>query len=297
MRLRLVASALVLAGCVGPGLLTDGSSVSHGTTSTGALREGVVLPARGDGYYIPKRWRERKRNYGTDELVQLLVRVARRVEGAHRGSLLGVADLSPRGGGPTPEHKSHRSGRDVDLVFFQLDEKGKPARPEEMVEFDKDGNRVVTAASQPTGQPAPQSGAEATSQPTEPPPIRKLDLDRNWTLVRSLVLDPKVSVQWIFIGRPISRLLLSHARRKKEPSYVIERAATVMHHAHAHMDHLHVRVFCAVSDRGLGCRDRGPARWLKKEIKYVDAPPPPAPSAARGLLARLVLRPFRLLGR
>jgi len=285
---------LLLHGCVGQSLLTDGSSVSHGTTSTGALRGGSVLPSRGDGYYIPARWRDRRRNYGTDELVQLLTRVARRVGQVHRGSLLGVADLSLKGGGPTIEHKSHRSGRDVDLVFYHVDEKGKPVKPEEMIELDKDGLRV-----QPTSLPATQPAARPPppgDDPTEPLPVRKLDLDRNWALVRALVLDPKVSVQWVFIGRPISRLLLRHAKRRREPAYIIERAATVMHHAHAHMDHMHVRIFCAPSDRAFGCVDRGPSRWLKKEIKYIDSPPPPPPRATSDLLARIVVRRLRSLG-
>ena len=261
----------------------------------GISRQGGPLAARGDGYYIPTRWRDRQRNYGTAELVQILVRVSRRVQRAHRGSLLGMADLSPRGGGPTPEHKSHRSGRDVDLVFFYTDENGKPVRPEEMIEFDKDGNSV-----QPTSQPSasrPTAASQPAASTESPPPVRKLDVERNWTRVKSLVTDPKVSVQWIFIGRPISRLLLRHARRKKEPGYLVERAATVMHHANGHMDHLHVRIFCDPSDRALGCQDRGPSRWLKKDIKYIDSPPPQPHPATRKLLARLLLRPLRLLVR
>jgi len=300
---------LLAAGCIGPGLLTDGSSVSFGTTSTGALRTGTTLPLRGDGYVIPKRWRERKRNYGTDELVELLVRAARRVSYLHRGSLLGVADLSPRGGGPTLEHRSHRSGRDVDLILYYTDLDGKPLPPDEMINFDDNGLSVqpssLPASSLPASQPAPRAPRLATalsaaSQPTDAPAVptapRKLDLDRNWALVRALVLDPKVSVQWIFVGRPISRLLLGHARRKREPPYIIERAATVMQHAHAHMDHVHVRVFCAPSDRAHGCVDRGPSRWLKKEIKYIDIPPTGTPEVIPTNLALLSIRPLRLLG-
>jgi penicillin-insensitive murein endopeptidase len=303
-RLTAALPLLLATGCIGPGLLTDGSSVSFGTTSTGALRNGTTLPLRGDGYVVPKRWRERKRNYGTDEIVELLVRAARRVSYQHRGSLLGVADLSPRGGGPTPEHRSHRSGRDADLILYYTDLDGKPVRPDEMVNFDDKG-LSVQPASLPTSLPTmgtaqPTAAPSAASLPTDGPPVptapRKLDLDRNWALVRALVLDPKVSVQWIFLGRPIAKLLLTHARRSREPAYIIERAATVMQHAHSHMDHIHVRVFCAPSDRGLGCVDRGPSRWLKKEIKYVDIPPPSAPEIMPTSLALLSIRPLRLLG-
>jgi len=317
VRLCLLSALIAVAGCLGPGLWTDGSSVSVGTTSTGALRAATLLPPRGDGYYVPKRWRDRQRSHGTDELVQLLVRSARRVNLAYPGSLLGVADLSPRAGGPSSEHRSHRSGRDVDLVLYHLDEKGKPARPEEMVNFDNEGLSVTPTtlpASQPAaigvGLPTPGPATTATPQAGTAPCLadsagtgdracplpaqpRKLDIERTWALIRAFVTDPKVSVQWIFIGAPLARLLLLHARKRHEPEYIIERAAAVLHHANAHMDHAHVRVFCAPSDRAQGCIDRGPSRWLKKEIKYLDSPALQGADLPVGL-TRLTLRPLLL---
>lgn len=298
------------ASCVGAGMLTDGSTISVGTTSIGALRDGTTLPFHGEGYYVPRRWRERRRNYGTDELVQLLVRASRRVKRRHRKATLGVADLSPRGGGPTPEHKSHRSGRDVDLLFYQLDhDTGKPVRPEAMLPFDKDGEPISAEepASAPAGGDASAAAGAARVEPstdgTAPAPAeeeqaeerRRFDVERNWTLVRALVTDPLVSVQWIFIDRDLRALLLRHARRRKVPEHIIARAATVLRHARAHADHLHVRVFCSPSDRVHGCIDIGPARWHKKDIKYLHSPAP-GPGLPAGLnLASIFLRPARLV--
>lgn len=282
-------------GCVGPGLLTDGSSVSVGTHSRGGLRNATRLPFRGEGYVIPRRWQERGRSYGTDELVELLVRSARRVNRAFRNSQLGVADLSLPAGGPTPQHRSHYSGRDVDLLFYSTNLAGKPLPPREMLHYDSLGMQTL-----PDSQPV---GKECSTQSPPPdakdrgPTLRKFDVARNWALVKALVTDYNVSVQWIFIGRPLARLILRHARALKEPGFIITRAAMVLHQpsdAQSHMDHMHVRIFCSVADRRQGCIDRGPPRWFKKNIKYLDAPLPP-PSLPIDL-ALLPLGHMRLSG-
>lgn len=296
--LPLSALLAVLSGCVGPGMLTDGTSVSVGTTSGGALRNGATLPARGDGYVIPRRWQDRGRKYGTDELVKLLVRSARKVNSVHRGGVLGVADLSAPGGGPTAEHRSHHSGRDVDLILYGLDLRGKPVVPRWMFHYDRDGKRVLPTSQATARAPAarPPVSPPTSTPPTNPPPSR-LDVARNWSLVKAMVTDPQVPVQWIFVGRPIVRILLAHARRRREPKYLIERAASVLHQpsdSNTHMDHYHVRIFCSLSDRRQGCLDRGPRRWFKKNIKYIDAPlrSPPLPPG----LARLMVKNLRLRG-
>jgi penicillin-insensitive murein DD-endopeptidase len=302
-RLLILTASTAAMSCVGPGLLTDGTTVSVGNHATGALRHGTRIPFRGEGYVMPQRWRERQRNHGTDELVQLLVRAARRVNRVQRSSLLGVADLSAQGGGSTPEHRSHRSGRDVDLLYYMCDAEGKPLPPTEMIYLDRQGDERL-----PTSQPAAAVAATGRARlkadrrrPAAPlaslPAQRKLDVPRTWEMVKVLITDPETPVQWIFIGEPIAKLLLQHARRKREPAYLLERAAAVMHQpsdAQTHMDHWHLRIFCSPSDRYQGCIDRGPSRWMKKELKYVDSPvePTPLPSG----LARLTLQPLRIVG-
>jgi penicillin-insensitive murein endopeptidase len=62
--------------------------------------------------------------------------------------------------------------------------------------------------------------------------------------------------------------------------------------AQTHMDHWHLRIFCSPSDRAQGCNDRGPARWLKKDLKYLDTPPLEDPP----LNLALALRPLGLFG-
>ncbi len=296
----------ILAGCVGPGMLTDGTSVSVGTTSNGALRNSSTLPFRGDGYVMPRRWQDRGRNHGTEELVTLLVRSARKVHIRHRGGVLGVADLSARGGGPTAEHRSHHSGRDVDLIFYATDLQRKVIVPKEMFHYDQTGMMVLPERKPSAAPAAPAAPSPTTSNtptpattnaPPEPPTPRRLDVARNWTFVKALVTDPQVPVQWIFVGRPISKMLLSHAKRRREPKYIVERAASVLRQpsdSNAHMDHYHVRVFCSLPDRRLGCVDTGPRRWFKKDIKYIEAPRPSPPLPPD--LAMLMVRNLRLRG-
>ncbi len=88
----------LVAACAGP-LAEDGSSVSLGTHSAGALRSGVRLPFDGDGYSIPRPWRLRDASFGTDELVGMLVRSTRAVSRVAPNGTAWIGDLSPRGGG------------------------------------------------------------------------------------------------------------------------------------------------------------------------------------------------------
>jgi len=266
--------------CAGPGLLTDGTSVSFGAHGRGALRDGAWLPPVGDGYIVPPTWRQRRSNYGTDELVGLIVRSARRVSRELPGATLGVADLSRKGGGESPEHRSHHSGRDADLHFYSNDPDGIPLPPPRLQMQHYGANGVALAR-----ETTPLVGETAALGPT-----RHFDARRNWLLVRALVEDPLVEVQWIFIAATLERRLLVHAQAAAEPPQVITQASQVMHQpldSAGHTDHIHVRIFCPPGDRALGCWDRGPTRWRKKRIKYDGRLPSPA--ARDGIVLPAVL--------
>ena len=77
----------------------------------------------------PKRWKDRKFHYGTDELVEAVQRAAGRVRASDRRATLGVADFSRLTGGSSIWHSSHHSGRDVDLIFYHSNSRGKPVKP------------------------------------------------------------------------------------------------------------------------------------------------------------------------
>lgn len=131
-----------------------------------------------------------------------------------------------------------------------------------MLRFDRTGRAVRW--SPPKGKPAPR----------ERVPPHRFDVERNWFFVRSLLSDPEVEIQWIFVQRDLAARMLEHAGQMGEDPALLARAALVMHQpsdSDPHDDHMHVRVFCDRDDRGYGCADRGPVRWWKKRWKYMGA--------------------------
>jgi penicillin-insensitive murein endopeptidase len=223
-----------------------------------------VLPFDGDGYTVPVPWRERHSNYGTEELVGVLVRAARAVQRTFPGGVAAVGDLSRRGGGASVEHKSHQNGRDVDVFYYAIDREGRPVRPgDALVRFNSDGRAVKWS---------PPHGVRA---PARAVPGYRFDAPRNWAFIRALLTDPEAEVQWIFIERSLGAELIRRAAESGEDPALLARAAFIMHQpsdAEAHDDHMHIRLYCDPADRGLGCTDRGPVRWWKKLWKYMGPP-------------------------
>lgn len=253
--------SLVLSGCALPGLWTDFTSISHGATNEGRLRHPKMLPFRGRGYEVPDEWKRRRRNYGTDELVSAIQRAAATVQAGDRRVRLGVADMSRLRGGDVIGHGSHESGRDVDLLFYTVDDKGRPLRPpgEEMLHFGADGRVFV-----PRGMKRDYSQADWKA--------RRFDDARNWRLVEALLMDPHIRVQWIFVSDPIRERLLAWARANERPSWLISYANVLLRQpkgSSPHDDHFHVRIYCSRGDRLYGCVDGAPLwKHEKKTAKY-----------------------------
>jgi penicillin-insensitive murein endopeptidase len=254
-------SVLLLGACAGPGLFTDGSSASVGSFTRGALRHGAHLEAHGEGYVVPALWAARDTRWGTDELVAALEHAAARVAREYPGSQLGIGDLSQKGGGDSVLHKSHENGRDADLIFYAVDEQGKPVAPaDSMPRYPYNDLKART--------PPPQDHGVVYG-PFSP---RWFDVPRNWALVRALLTEPRIEIQYLFIHEKLKEKLLAWATEQNEDPALIERADALLHQpgdSMPHDDHLHVRVFCASDDRAQGCVDRGPVRWWKKRYKYM----------------------------
>jgi murein endopeptidase len=150
------AAAALLAGCAGgldPGTRSAPQrpaarhaaiewrhSVSLGTHTAGALRNGVRLPAAGATFFTWDPVRRRSpnrawRRWGSDRLVRTLLRVltayAARRPAAPR---VCVGDLSrPHGGDFGPRfggigHASHQNGLDVDVYYPRRDRRERAAR-------------------------------------------------------------------------------------------------------------------------------------------------------------------------
>ena len=59
----------------------------------------------------------------------MIRRASRRVAREFPGAQLGVGDLSLKGGRDSELHASHRAGRDADLIYYAVDEHGRPVAP------------------------------------------------------------------------------------------------------------------------------------------------------------------------
>lgn len=250
-----LALAMSLAGCTV--LWPDGhlANESYGGPANGALGRPVRVPERAPGFAVFRTEAEGGQLYTTrrlrDAVLESAARVARSAPG---GEPLVVGDFSAPFGGRIERHRSHRNGRDVDLLYFALDRAtGRPVRAPGFVRYDREGN------------PRDRDG------------LVRMDLERNWLLVESLVREERYGVIYLFCAEWIKQTLLRWARDHRRDERWIERAARVMHQpgdAAPHDDHFHLRVACAMDDRLRGCNDGGPRGWwLERGFGKHDAAP------------------------
>ncbi len=98
--------------------IADTRSRSVGAPNGGSLERGVPLPEGGDGY----QRRDSDTHYGTAETIALIEYAGAQLAAAFPGTApLFVGDISAEDGGRLRPHKSHQSGRDVDIGFLELD--------------------------------------------------------------------------------------------------------------------------------------------------------------------------------
>jgi len=221
------------------------------------------MPFEGAGYEVHPAWRARQHNYATAEVVRWLTEVFRDVDETIPGATAHLGDLSGRNGGDAAMHRSHASGRDIDVFFFADDGSTRPLdNLPAMLHFASDGRAVRWSTAGP--------GRTVAS----PLPDAHFDTRRNWALVRAMLSNPTVEVQWIFMQDSLAALLIEEAEREGAPAELVARAREILHQptdSQPHDDHMHVRVFCDPGDRPFGCSDKGPKRWLKKHWKYMRA--------------------------
>jgi penicillin-insensitive murein DD-endopeptidase len=198
-------------------------ALSVGSPTNGRLEGGVELVSR-TGLRLKRPSRAR---WGLPQLVSLIERGARRVADRHPGSVLLIGDLSRFGGGDLGNHHSHESGRDADIGFYFVDERGHP---------------VELRAFQAVGDDGRARGP------------RRLIFDeaRNWLLIQSFLTHPRVRVQHIFVAAPLRLRLLRHARQRGVSLPLLHRAALALKQPRdgmLHDDHYHVRIGCPPRQR------------------------------------------------
>jgi len=236
VRLAPIACALAVSACAELGVVSDGTSISVGKPNHGWIMDPARLPDRGEGFVTPDQWRKRGNRYGTDELVDLLTAVSRRMTRRYK-QRIAIADLSPRGGGEARTwHASHQSGRDADLLYYVRDRSGNPVEPQEMKTFDASGKA--------------KDGSGYT-----------VDVPRMWALAKELLTAPEAPVQWLFIYQPLANRIIDYAIAHDEPQPLVDMARRALKQPGAgapHADHMHVRVYCSRADKAYGCIDYGP---------------------------------------
>lgn len=213
------------------------------------------LPNRGDGFVRALPYDDTA--YGMQIVVQALQEAAVSVARSHpHGAALRIGDLSAPGGGLHPRHKSHRSGRDVDVMLYLTQMDGRSAPGDGRRRIDRFGVARLGRRSQ-----SRRDAATTTSD------LQRFDVVRNWHFVRTLLLNDRALVQWIFCSQGIKSLLLRHAVTHETSADAIFRATWVLHqpsHGNPHSDHFHIRVGCTAADRSLGCQDAGPIwPWMR----------------------------------
>lgn len=215
-------------------------SVSVGSPGHGHLIRGKRLTLKSRSHRVIGLTISRGFYWGTEELTRLIPRLSRGVARRFRGARLAVGNLSRQRGGDIPQSVTHNSGRDVDLLFYATNLKGKPVVRTNFLRFGKDG--------------LSRDGK------------LKFDVARNWALVRTAVTQKKIPVQSMLCASWLERMLIAHAKKIREKKWIIGRAKQVLRQpgrSSPHDDHFHLRVYCALHERLNGCVNRGPMHnWV-----------------------------------
>jgi penicillin-insensitive murein endopeptidase len=187
-----------------PGAL---GSLSIGAASGGALINGMQMP-EGEHWTLVSPGAA----WGTDETIASLTRAIEKVhETQPGGHKLAIGHLSARRGGRLSPHKSHQSGRDVDISYFY-----------------RDGESPIWFR---------RANADT------------LDAARTWAFVRALVTE--TDVEYIFINGSVQKLLKEHALSLGEDpewldgifQYQSRHRWPIVRHAPGHDTHIHVRFY------------------------------------------------------
>ncbi len=196
-------------------------SESIGEPNRGSLRRPTRLP-RHPGIVI----RTPARAYGTEETIRWMLDGFDAVLDTHGESpRVRVHDISDRDGGRLRGHRSHQSGRDADVSYYQR------RCPEGVCRFARIGPR-------------------------------QLDVARQWTLFRTWIRAGVVEA--IFMDRELQEALYQHARSRgatrqqlrrwfQHPRAADHPGGLIRHWPH-HRDHFHVRFVCPETDHE--CRGR-----------------------------------------
>jgi len=190
-------------------------SESVGRPNRGSLGSGRELPPRGPGFIR----KNDKAAFGTDETIAIVAWASAQILRLYPGTVpMVVGDLSKEGGGRLRPHKSHQSGRDVDLGYYLV------------------------------GNPLLRYFQDATPE--------TLDVEKTWSFLELLIATGQV--EYIFIDKSLHQLLYAEAIRRGWDEEELTRlfpeqvAGTagrgLIRHVKGHKHHMHVRFVCSQGD-------------------------------------------------
>lgn len=213
----LLALLILLASCA-PGMLAPDTSGSVGCPNGGRLIDGVQLKSSPEILVL-----EPGKAYGVKELVDLLEMAAEEMRLAYpKTAPLVVGHLSKKGGGCLSPHKSHQSGRDVDVAMYSQ------------------GNRLVRGF----------RGMNAN----------RLDIEKTWYFMETLLETGRI--QYILLDWNLQKIMyeelkIVYPKQKLNQWFQYPRSRGtrrgIIRHAAGHANHLHIRIHCSATDRS--CRD------------------------------------------
>lgn len=239
-------------------ILADDAELSRsiGGPNDGRVEDAVAMPDSGPGFrFNPRRPTEAR--YGTGRMVRALIRAAMEVH-ENLGGEVTFNDLGLIEGGAIPHHGSHRAGRDVDVLFYLLDE-------------DEEPHPGVGAFVDPTGHCVDF----VDLRDREDDVLLHIDVPRTWAYVQALIAtsaEEGIPLQRIFLVEHVRTMLLEYARESGGDSHAIERFEMLTCQPSApHDDHFHFRFFCPVEDinqpRTERCADARPHYpWRVNEV-------------------------------
>jgi penicillin-insensitive murein endopeptidase len=206
-------------------------------------------------------------------MVRGLVEAGNRVDRELGGLPVTINDLSYSHGGPIPHHRSHQSGRDVDVLFYQLGPDGKPIESVGAF-FDRSGAGV---------------DFRDLADPSDDVALQ-LDIPRTWLFLQALIEDDEAQLQHIYVAEHLRTLLLDYARAHDVPAATVARFADMScQPGYPHDDHFHFRFFCAPDDIAEGCRDSPPMYpWQWQRLKAAGVRSLPLASKRNQAKAKIV---------
>jgi len=190
-------------------------SESIGRANKGKLSGGERLP-KGTGYLR----RNSRRAYGTNLTVSHIVSVMKKYKRAFpEGPDFVIGDLSFKRGGYMKPHKSHQSGRDVDIGYVHADARQRR-------KFQRANTRT-------------------------------LDVEKNWYVIEQFLETG--DVEYIFINYELQKPLYEYARKQGYSEKQLEKIfqypngkrsyKATIRHSRGHDGHMHVRFECPDDDK------------------------------------------------